>query len=104
MSYSPAWTEQSTTADGTSVMLRNLPNNYTRSKLLEMLDNEGFRGHYNFVCLAFPCRERGVGKPVGDRYDMTSPRYLPIDFQTEAWELLSGLESIAGRLLWDMPL
>lgn len=33
-------------------MLRNLPNNYTRSKLLEMLDNEGFRGHYNFVCLA----------------------------------------------------
>ncbi|CAJ1406054.1 unnamed protein product [Effrenium voratum] len=54
------WTTQSTAADiGTSVMLRNLPNNYTRSKLLEMLDNEGFAGKYNFV-------------------------YLPIDFQTEA--------------------
>ncbi|CAL1141843.1 unnamed protein product [Cladocopium goreaui] len=60
LSYSPAWTEQSTAADGgTSVMLRNLPNNYTRSKLLEMLDNEGFASQYNFV-------------------------YLPIDFQTEA--------------------
>lgn len=60
LSYSPAWTEQSTAADvGTSVMLRNLPNNYTRSKLLEMLDNEGFANQYNFV-------------------------YLPIDFQTEA--------------------
>lgn len=60
LTYSPAWTDQSTTADGgTSVMLRNLPNNYTRSKLLEMLDNEGFFGQYNFV-------------------------YLPIDFQTEA--------------------
>jgi len=60
LTYSPAWTEQSTAADGgTSVMLRNLPNNYTRSKLLEMLDNEGFANQYNFV-------------------------YLPIDFQTEA--------------------
>lgn len=26
-------------------------NNYTRSKLLEMLDNEGFFGQYNFVPL-----------------------------------------------------
>jgi hypothetical protein len=28
-------------------------NNYTRSKLLEMLDNEGFANQYNFVQLAF---------------------------------------------------
>jgi len=54
------WTENSTAADcGTSVMLRNLPNNYTRSKLLEMLDSEGFAAKYNFV-------------------------YLPIDFHTQA--------------------
>ncbi|CAE7778071.1 ML4, partial [Symbiodinium pilosum] len=57
---SAEWTENSTAADcGTSVMLRNLPNNYTRSKLLEMLDSEGFAGKYNFV-------------------------YLPIDFHTQA--------------------
>lgn len=43
----------------TTVMLRNLPNNYTRAMLLRMLDNEGFSGMYNFL-------------------------YLPIDFKTQA--------------------
>eukprot|EP00913_Durusdinium_trenchii_P034625 g32394.t1 len=37
----------------TTVMLRNLPNNYTREMFLEMLDSEGFRGSYDFVYL--PC-------------------------------------------------
>lgn len=41
----------------TTVMLRNLPNRYTRAMLLEMLDEEGFGGQYDFV-------------------------YLPIDFKT----------------------
>merc|ERR1719183_2274407 len=41
----------------TTVMLRNLPNRYTRAMLLELLDEEGFAGRYNFV-------------------------YLPIDFKT----------------------
>lgn len=41
----------------TTVMLRNLPNRYTRAMLLEMLDEEGFAGKYDFV-------------------------YLPIDFKT----------------------
>eukprot|EP00930_Biecheleria_cincta_P029756 TRINITY_DN20665_c0_g2_i2.p1 TRINITY_DN20665_c0_g2~~TRINITY_DN20665_c0_g2_i2.p1 ORF type:complete len:510 (-),score=94.08 TRINITY_DN20665_c0_g2_i2:536-2002(-) len=43
----------------TTVMLRNLPNNYTRAMLLKMLDDEGFAGVYNFL-------------------------YLPIDFKTQA--------------------
>ncbi|CAE7221130.1 ML5 [Symbiodinium sp. CCMP2456] len=43
----------------TTVMLRNLPNNYTRAMLLAMLDSEGFEGKYNFL-------------------------YLPIDFQSRA--------------------
>mmetsp|Transcript_10652 Transcript_10652/g.20664 ORF Transcript_10652/g.20664 Transcript_10652/m.20664 type:complete len:482 (+) Transcript_10652:152-1597(+) len=48
-------------ADGprTTVMLRNLPNNYTRSMLLRLLDEEGFVGQYDFV-------------------------YLPMDFKTHA--------------------
>jgi len=41
----------------TTVMLRNLPNDYTRSMLLQLLDVEGFSGAYDFV-------------------------YLPIDFKT----------------------
>ena len=45
----------------TTVMMRNLPLNYTRAMLLEMLDSEGFRGQYDFV-------------------------YMPLDFKT-----MSGL-------------
>jgi hypothetical protein len=43
----------------TSVMLRNLPNNYSKSMLLSLIDSEGFRSLYDFV-------------------------YLPVDFTTKA--------------------
>lgn len=43
----------------TTVMLRNLPNNYTRDMLLELIDGLGFKAQYDFL-------------------------YLPIDFQTQA--------------------
>jgi len=43
----------------TTVMLRNLPNNYTREMLLNLLEEEGYQGKYNFL-------------------------YLPIDFQSRA--------------------
>jgi len=49
-------------ADGkkrTTVMLRNMPNNYSRTMLLELLDAEGFAGQYDFL-------------------------YLPMDFQSRA--------------------
>lgn len=49
-------------ADGkqrTTVMLRNMPNNYSRSMLLDLLDAEGFAGQYDFL-------------------------YLPMDFQSRA--------------------
>lgn len=45
--------------DHTTVMLRNVPNNYSRAMLMEMLDNEGFTSQYNFF-------------------------YLPIDFKSGA--------------------
>eukprot|EP00428_Durinskia_dybowskii_P038481 CAMPEP_0170265092 /NCGR_PEP_ID=MMETSP0116_2-20130129/32451_1 /TAXON_ID=400756 /ORGANISM="Durinskia baltica, Strain CSIRO CS-38" /LENGTH=140 /DNA_ID=CAMNT_0010516205 /DNA_START=1 /DNA_END=423 /DNA_ORIENTATION=- len=40
-------------------MMRNLPNNYTRDDLLQMIDSQGFAGRYDFV-------------------------YFPIDFRTHA--------------------
>lgn len=39
--------------DRTTVMLKNIPNNYTRNMFLEMLDEHGFVGLYDFVYL--PC-------------------------------------------------
>jgi hypothetical protein len=37
--------------DRTTLMFRNLPNNYTRANLLDMLDTEGFSKVYSFVYL-----------------------------------------------------
>jgi len=38
-------------ASRTTVMLRNLPAGYTRTALVELLDNQGFKGSYDFVYL-----------------------------------------------------
>jgi len=43
----------------TTVMIRNMPNNYTREMFLEMVDSMGFAGTYDFA-------------------------YLPVDFQNQA--------------------
>jgi len=43
----------------TTVMIRNMPNNYTREMLLELVDDMGFSGSYDFA-------------------------YLPVDFQSQA--------------------
>lgn len=46
----------------TTVMLRNMPNNYTRAMLLSMLDEEGFKGLYDFVYLPVDfARHAGLG-------------------------------------------
>jgi len=43
----------------TTVVMRNLPNNYKRTSLLELLDSQGFAGMYDFL-------------------------YFPVDFRTHA--------------------
>lgn len=43
----------------TTVMLRNMPNNYSRTMLVDLLESEGFAGQYDFL-------------------------YLPMDFQSRA--------------------
>ncbi|CAJ1387419.1 unnamed protein product [Effrenium voratum] len=45
--------KQSVPAERTTVMLRNVPNNYTREMLLTLLDEQGLAGCYDFVYL--PC-------------------------------------------------
>jgi hypothetical protein len=38
-------------ADRTTIMLQHLPSSYTRARLLELLDSQGFQGSYDFVYL-----------------------------------------------------
>jgi len=68
-------------ADGkhrTTVMLRNMPNNYSRSMLVELLDSEGFAGQYDFL-------------------------YLPMDFQSRAslgYAFINFTSSDAAASFW----
>lgn len=62
----------------TTVMLRNMPNNYTRALLLELLDSEGFLGQYDFL-------------------------YLPVDFQTRAclgYAFINLVNATAAMRFW----
>lgn len=42
--------------NGTTIMLRNLPNKYTQELLVELLNNQGFTGKYDFVYLPMDFR------------------------------------------------
>jgi len=62
----------------TTVMLRNIPNSYTRKKLLQLLDHHGFAGRYDFA-------------------------YLPCDFYTDAnlgYAFVNLVDSRAVEDLW----
>jgi hypothetical protein len=62
----------------TTVMLKNIPNSYTRKMLLEMLDSKGFAGSYDFV-------------------------YLPVDFQRVAclgYAFVNCTSAPSARLMW----
>jgi hypothetical protein len=62
----------------TTVMLKNIPNSYTRSMLLEMLDSKGFAGSYDFV-------------------------YLPVDFQRVAclgYAFVNCTSASSARMMW----
>jgi len=90
-------------AEKTTVLLRNLPKDYTRTQLIELLEDEGFDGTFDFV-------------------------YVPMDFSSEAslgyafvnlttpgdarrcWEIFDGLaewgrpgENTACQVMWAEP-
>jgi len=62
----------------TTVMLRNMPNNYSRTMLVELLDAEGFAGQFDFL-------------------------YLPMDFQSRAslgYAFINFTTSDAAEAFW----
>jgi len=90
-------------SERTTVMLRNLPNDYTRNMLLELLDNEGFEGRYNFVYLPMDFkRMAGLGYAF---VNMETP-----EDAMEAWKHFDGfkqwtLQSMkVCEVAWGEPL
>jgi len=59
----------------TTVMMRNIPNNYTREMLLELLDTHDFAGEYDLV-------------------------YLPMDFKTEAGLGYAFINLVKPESVW----
>jgi len=74
----------------TTVMLRNLPNNYTRHMLLSMMDSEGFAGQYDFVYLPIDFRTHAS---LGYAFiNLVSPSIVP-----RFWNTFDGYTN------WDLP-
>ena len=74
----------------TTIMLRNLPNNYTREMLLGMLDEHGFVGLYDFVYLPCDfCRDANLGYAFVNFVD-----YAAVD---RAWKIFDGFSA------WSLP-
>lgn len=69
----------------TTVMLRNLPNDYTRDMLMELLDTKGFGGNYDFLYLPFDFRRQaGLG-------------YAFVNFSTHEEALRAMLELVGFK-------
>jgi len=93
------------TEDGerTTVMLRNIPNDYTRNMLVDLLDSEGFKGRFNFVYLPMDFkRVAGLGYAF---VNMETP-----EDANEAWKHFNGfkqwtLQSMkVCEVAWGQPL
>ena len=79
-----------TTPVRTTVMLRNIPNNYSREMFLAMLDEQGFAGRYDFVYL--PCdfyRQANLGYAFVNLVDAAAVDAL--------WSVFDGFSA------WSLP-
>jgi len=74
----------------TTVMLRNMPNNYTRAMFLDMMNSEGFSGRYNFIYLPIDFKS---GANLGYAFvNLVSPTVVP-----EFWGTFDGFSQ------WVLP-
>jgi hypothetical protein len=95
----------STAAAGnqTTVMLRNIPNNYNREMVLELLDAEGFKGCYDFVYLPMDFhRMAGLGYAFVNLVDRDHAQRVKQHFEDFCtWTLAS--QKIC-KVSWGEPL
>mmetsp|Transcript_711 Transcript_711/g.1224 ORF Transcript_711/g.1224 Transcript_711/m.1224 type:complete len:298 (-) Transcript_711:351-1244(-) len=74
----------------TTVMLRNLPNNYSRNMLLDLLDGQGFCGLYDFVYMPMDFSKRAN---LGYAFvNLLTPQVA-----VKLWEAMDGF------LDWSIP-
>ncbi|CAK9112131.1 Protein MEI2-like 4 (AML4) (MEI2-like protein 4) [Durusdinium trenchii] len=74
----------------TTVMLRNLPNNYSRDMFLELLDEQGLGGLYDFVYLPCDfCRDANLGYAFVNLVDGEAVKH--------AWSSFDGFSN------WSLP-
>jgi len=74
----------------TTVMIRNMPNNYTRSMVLRMLENRGFCGEFDFLYL-----------PI-DHSSTACLGYVFINFTSHA-AALRCFDVFSGFSDWNVP-
>jgi hypothetical protein len=74
----------------TTIMLRNLPREFSRSRLLKLLDDKGFHGKYNFVYMPIDfVRQAGLGYAF---INLVAPEVVK-----EFWEAFDGFST------WPVP-
>lgn len=87
----------------TTIMLRNLPNDYSRSKIIDMLDSAGFSGHYDFVYVPVDFRRwAGFGYAFVNMISTESAEYAMQQFKGfKDWSV--GSEKICS-VSWGEPI
>jgi len=91
------------TSTHTTLMLRNIPNNYNREMVLELLDAEGFLGSYDFVYLPMDFhRMAGLGYAFVNLVDHDTAERVKSHFEGFAnWKLASQK---VCEVSWGEPL
>lgn len=87
----------------TTIMLRNIPNNYNRDMVLELLDAEGFATRYDFVYLPMDFhRTAGLGYAFVNLVSVSTAEEMKSHFHGfTAWKLASQK---VCEVAWGEPL
>jgi len=94
--------EQIPEHERTTLMLRNIPNDYTFPMLKELLDSFGFCGHYDFLYLPMDFRKgANIGYAFVNGVDPAAARRIREAFDGfESWAIQSGKTC---EVSWSYP-